>query len=80
MLAIDKIWGIEREKTSEFFGLVVVETAILWDRPGGVWAATNEEEDGEIDGPQVTGALTHGAEVFVIGQAIFNDFKWSSLF
>ena len=72
MLAIDTLWGIERTKESEFFGEIVVPTVVLWDRPGGIYA-------GEENGPQVTGALAHGTEVFVMGQAVFNDFNWSKV-
>lgn len=79
MLGIDTIWGIEREKDSEFFGELVVPTAILWDRPGGVWAEVHEDENGEINGPQINGALAHDSEVFVIGEAVFKGFNWSKV-
>jgi hypothetical protein len=79
MFAIDKVWGIEREKTSDYFGRLAVPTIVLWDRPGGVYARVYEDELGENNGPQVTGALAHGTEVFVIGQAIFNGFDWSKV-
>lgn len=71
MLSFDNVWGIEREKTSEFFGEIVVPTIALWDKPGGVYA-------GE-DGFELTGALTHGAECFVVGEATVNDFNWSKV-
>lgn len=79
MLAIDKLWGIEREKDSELFGQIVVPVVILWDRPGGVYARVLEDEFGENNGPQTTGALAHGSEVFVTGEAVFKDFNWSKV-
>lgn len=71
MLSFDKVWGIEREKTSEFFGRIVVPTIALWDRPGGVYAGEN--------GFELTGALAHGSEVFITGEAVFKGFKWSKV-